>query len=94
MKEGRPVPNIEFKFPKMDLDRWILENSRRVILNGKTIMAAAVELQIAYKLFLGSDKDMDARYLYRVFDQYLERETLRFFLEILDMVDDFNRYLR
>lgn len=93
-KKGRPVPNIEFKFPKTDLDRWTLENSRRVILNGKTIRVSAVELQISYKLFLGTEKDIeDGRYLYHVFGQYLDREMLKFFLEKLDKVDDFNRYL-
>jgi hypothetical protein len=93
-KEGRPVPNIEFKFPKTELDRWTLENSRSVILNRKPIMISAIELQIAYKLFLGSEKDIeDARYLYRVLYQHLDQEELKFFLEKLDKTGDFNRYL-
>jgi hypothetical protein len=94
-KRGRPLPNIEFKFPKTDLDNWTLKNSRRVVLNGKTIMVSAVELQIAYKLLLGSEKDIeDARYLYSVLGDYLDREDLKFFLEKLDKIDDFNRYVR
>lgn len=94
-KEAKSMPNIEFKFPKTDLDKWTLDNSRRVVLNGKTINVSAVELQIAYKLLLGSEKDIeDARYLHHIFNQHLDQKMLKFFLEKLDKVDDFNRYLR
>ncbi len=94
-RRGAPIPNIEFKFPKVDLDRWVLKNSRRVLLNGKTIRISPVELQIAYKLFLNSEKDIeDARYLYRLFAEKLDQNLLKSSLEKLDKVDDFNKYLK
>jgi hypothetical protein len=68
-KKGLFIPNMEFKFPKMDLDRWAIENAKKVVLNGNAIMISSIELQIPYKLFLGSEKDIeDARYLYKLFE--------------------------
>ena len=94
-RRGAPIPNIEFKFPKVDLDRWVLENSKRVLLNEKTIRISPVELQIAYKLFLNSEKDIeDARYLFKLFAEKLDQDLLKFFLEKLDKEDDFNKYLK
>ncbi|MEW5839466.1 MAG: hypothetical protein AB1753_00535 [Thermoproteota archaeon] len=37
----------------------MLDNSRQVLLNGKTIRISPIELQIAYKLFLSTDKDIE-----------------------------------
>jgi hypothetical protein len=94
-KKGQPIPNIEFMFPKAeDLDNWVLKNGRHVRLNRQVLKISPIELQIAYKLFLASGKDIeDARHLYQLFNEYLNKKLLRKFLLKLDKKGLFNRYL-
>jgi hypothetical protein len=94
-RKGTFIPNMEFKFPKMDLDNWVVEKAKKVILNGNVIIKISpVELQIPYKLFLGDEKDIeDAKYLYNLFDKKLDQNLLKYFLENLDKEDKFNKYL-
>lgn len=89
------IPNMEFKFPKMDLDNWIIENAKEVILNrNNVIKISPLELQIPYKLFLGSEKDIeDARYLYNLFENKMDKNLFKYFLENLDKEDKFNKYI-
>ena len=51
------IPNIELKFPTKDVDKWTLKNRLKVICNKNEIYISPIELQIAYKLFLSSEKD-------------------------------------
>ncbi len=75
---GSFIPNMEVKFPKRDLDRYTLDNRVEVILNGRSLFISTLELQIAYKLFLGSEKDLeDALYLWLLFKEHLDVETLK-----------------
>ena len=94
-KRGEYLPNIEFMFPKTaGLDNWVLQNAREVLLNDKRIRISPFELQIAYKLFLGSNKDIeDARHLYKMFKANLDEILLGQFLIKLDKQDMFNKYL-
>ncbi len=70
---GRFIPNMETKFSKKPLDFWTLEHSLNVRLNKKTIRISPIEVQIPFKLFLGSEKDIeDAAHLYEVFKQSLD----------------------
>jgi len=94
-KKDRPIPNIEFMFPKAeDLDNWVLKNGRHVRLNRQVLKISPIELQIAYKLFLASGKDIeDARHLYQLFNEYLNKKLLTKFLLKLDKKGLFNRYL-
>lgn len=93
--KGQFIPNIEFKFPKVqELDNWVLNNGKQVILNRNVIKISSIELQIAYKLFLSSDKDIeDARHLYKLFEEKLDKTMLKQFLVKLDKEDEFNKYL-
>jgi hypothetical protein len=89
------IPNIEFMFPKAeDLDNWVLKNGRKVLLNRRILKISPIELQVAYKLFLGSEKDIeDARHLYQLFKENLNQKLLTRFLLKLDKKGRFNRYL-
>lgn len=82
-------------FPKAaGLDNWVLENRQRVILNGISLNISPIELQIPYKLFLGSSKDIeDARHLYKLFEDTLDKPVLAQFLIKLDKEGRFNKYL-
>jgi len=78
------IPNIELKFMKSDLDRISLRE-HMVVKTGKHIInISPLELQIAFKLYLGSDKDIeDAVYLYDIFSKYLDIVKLKQYMSIL-----------
>jgi len=88
------IPNMEVKFPKMELDTWTLENRKTVVLNGNTIFISPIELQIPFKLFLGSEKDIeDAKHLYNMFKDKLDASLLKEFNKKLKIEEAFKRYL-
>lgn len=94
-KKGSFIPNIELKFVKNDLDRYSLENRKHVKLADKSLYLSPLELQIPFKLFLGSEKDIeDARFLFKLFKDNLNIVLLKMFLTNLKVPDNhFKRYL-
>ncbi|HLC67193.1 MAG TPA: hypothetical protein VJK52_06155 [Candidatus Nanoarchaeia archaeon] len=81
---GEFIPNMEFKFPKGELDQWTLQNRQYVEVLERTLPISRMELQITFKLFLGSEKDIeDARFLYRLFRENLDSELFEGFLHKL-----------
>ncbi len=93
--KGSFIPNIKLKFVKNDLDRYSLENRRHVKLADKSLYLSPLELQIPYKLFLGSEKDIeDARFLFKLFRDNLNIVLLKMFLSKLKVSDNqVKRYL-
>lgn len=80
-RRGIFLPNVEFKFVRSNLDKYCLKNSANLILNRRTIPISPIELQIAYKLILGSYKDYeDAKFLFDLFRENLDMDRLREFL--------------
>ncbi|MFA5296462.1 MAG: hypothetical protein WC382_13225 [Methanoregulaceae archaeon] len=62
------IPNIELKFLKDEIDRHVLRNRTLVNIPGASLYISPIDIQIAYKLSLGSDKDIeDAVYLWECF---------------------------
>jgi len=94
-KKNTFIPNIEIKFPKVELDVWTLSECKKVIINNKILNISPLELEIPYKLFLGSEKDIeDAMHLYHLFKEYL---NMKFFMEFnrkLKTHELFNKYLK
>ena len=89
------IPNVEFKFPKVELDNWTLSERKKVILNDYQLFISPLELQIPYKLFLGSEKDIeDAKHIYRVFQDKIDYVILQEFNQKFKTIDLFNRYLK
>jgi hypothetical protein len=83
-KKGDWNPNLEVKFARKDLDKWTLEKRKLVIVNGRKLWISPLELEIAYKLFLGSDKDYeDARHLFKIFKDHLNMEELGKWVRLL-----------
>lgn len=73
--KGKFLPMMEVKLPKTDIDWWTLKNKKKVILNGKILFISPLELQIPFKIKLGSKKDFeDARFLYKLFKKNLNKE--------------------
>ncbi|MDO9096749.1 MAG: hypothetical protein Q7U60_01310 [Candidatus Methanoperedens sp.] len=88
-KKGSFIPNIELKFVKNDLDRYSLENRRHIKLANGSLYISPLELQIPYKLFLGSEKDIeDARFLFKLFKDNLNIVLLKMFLSKLKVSDN------
>ncbi|MBI4454195.1 hypothetical protein HY636_06125 [Candidatus Woesearchaeota archaeon] len=93
-KKGEAIPNIEIKFPKTELDIWTLNNKKEILLNRNHLFISPLELQIPFKLFLGSEKDIeDARFLYNLFKDKLNKALLLEFNRKLNIDEVFNRYL-
>ena len=78
------IPNIELKFVKSDLDKISLREHMIVETEENSINISPLELQIPFKLFLGSDKDIeDAVYLYDIFSNHLDKVKLKQYMSIL-----------
>lgn len=91
-EKSKFIPNMEVKFPKTELDFWSLNNSVKVILNGSYLFLSKIELQIPFKLFLGSEKDLeDAKFLYELFKKNLDTDLLNAFNEKLKTTKIFNK---
>jgi hypothetical protein len=93
-REGTWKPNFEIKFPPVRTSHYSMEKKLPVLLNGKTLYTSEIEMQIAYKLYLTGDKDMeDAVYLYRIFKGKLNQVLLQNHTEDLkvpkERVDEF-----
>ena len=81
-EKGTFDPNFEIKFPTNKKHHYSLDNALTVDLGrGNSIRIGPLELQLAYKLQLGSDKDYeDAAHLYMVFESDLDKKKLKGFI--------------
>jgi len=72
------VPNVEVRFVQSSIDRYVLEHSITVEVNSKYVVKISpLELQIAYKLYLGSERDVgDAVFLYTLFREAVDHAEL------------------
>ncbi len=89
-------PNIEMKFANKDTDFYSLENAMQIVCKNNTLMMGPFDIQIAYKLYMGSDKDIeDAKYIYKVLKEIIDSKKLSMFLfkfkvskELIDKLGD------
>ncbi len=94
-KKGEFIPNIEVKFPKVDLDDWGIKNKIKVILNKDILYISPLESQIPFKLFLGTEKDIeDAKFLHNLFKDNLNLHLLKEFNQKLKIEEKYNKYIR
>ncbi|MFH2021592.1 MAG: hypothetical protein ABIJ34_09365 [archaeon] len=94
-EKGQFIPNMEIKFVKNELDNWSLTNRLKAKLKDDILYISPLELQIAFKLFLGTEKDIeDAKHLFNMLKENLNMNVLMAFNEKLKTVDSFNRYLK
>lgn len=84
------IPNIEIKFIKDDIDLFTIEQKNQLILNNKHHLdISPMEVEIPYKLYLGSEKDIeDALYLWDIFKDYLDMSLIRRFMKALHVTGD------
>ena len=79
------LPNIEAKLATTSVHRYVISHSIRVVVNNEyTLRVSPLEFQIAYKLYLGSDKDIgDAVFLYTLFKKIISLQELYMWCERL-----------
>jgi hypothetical protein len=80
-------PNFEIKFARDETDFYSLNNPLTVDLGFEPkLKVSPLELEIPYKLYLGSEKDFaDAAHLYTVFKEILDVRRLKVFLNDLNI---------
>jgi len=86
-KKESIIPNIEMKFTKDDIDRFTMENRMEVhVADTNRFFIAPLEVEIPYKLYLGSEKDIeDAVYLWEIFQKYINKKLIHRFMKELNV---------
>jgi hypothetical protein len=85
-------PHLEVKFVRDEFDRASLQNAIAAQIGDETIPIGPLELQIAYKLHLGAQKDIeDAVHLYLMFEESLSESRLEEWVTRLDVESEYER---
>jgi len=94
-EKGKFIPNFEFKFTKTDIDEFTLDNAIGLEIDKDKILISPIELQIVYKLQLGSDKDIDdAIFLFELFKSNLDNEELKKWFGYLKIAPELIKQLK
>lgn len=89
------TPHLEVKVVRDEFDRASLENAMTARIGDSTIPIGPLELQIAYKLYLGAQKDIeDAVHLYTLFEETLSVARLETWVTRLGVEDDYEQLKR
>jgi hypothetical protein len=89
------TPHLEVKFARDEFDRASLANAITARIDGVDIPIGPLELQTAYKLYLGAQKDIeDAVHLYTLFEESLSEARLETWVRRLDVEDEYERLRR
>jgi len=88
-------PHVEAKFARDEFDRASIRNAIPARIGDETIPVGPLELQIAYKLHLGAQKDIeDAVHLYLMFEESLSEPRLEAWVTRLDVEPEYERLIR
>ena len=91
-KKNMAIPNIEIKIKK---DEKVWKDNIEVILNNSRLITSRLESQIAYKFYLGSEKDIeDAVHLYEIFKEHLDKKLLAEKCKELNVLEAMDKYVR
>jgi hypothetical protein len=78
------IPNVELKFCSNEMHEEALSKAIMVFVNNNCLPVPPLEQQIAFKLYLGSEKDIeDARFLFKLFEEELVLSKLEEYLGLL-----------
>jgi hypothetical protein len=76
-EKDKAIPNFEIKFPKKETDMLSIGKPLTVIISGHRMLMSPLEIQIPFKLWLGTDKDIeDAVHLYELFKDKLNKSFM------------------
>lgn len=94
-EDGQHIPNVELKFATDEYDRTALSETLTVHLSDEEFTIGSLELQIAYKLHMGAQKDFeDALYLYEMTEPNLNIQELESHVERLGVTDEYDKLRR
>ena len=83
------IPNIEIKFTRNKSDEYSFKNRIPLIMNDRTFWIGPLEMQIAYKFWLGSEKDIeDAIYIREISRDFIDEELLQDFCSSFGVNND------
>ncbi|EMA57001.1 hypothetical protein [Halorubrum kocurii] len=86
------TPHLEVKIVDDEFDHASLSNAISAQIDGESIPIGPLELQIAYKLYLGAQKDIeDAVHLYTLFEETLSASRLETWVHRLDVDAEYDR---
>jgi hypothetical protein len=90
--EDQVTPHVALKFVDDEFDDASLEGAIDAHVGGATIPIGSLELQIAYELYLGGQKDLeDAAHPYVLFGETLRRARLEEWVDRLGVADQYER---
>ena len=94
-KKDAVIPNAELKLASNELDLLSLRDKIKIILNNlHEIYIGPLELNIAYKFYLGSEKDIeDAVHLFCLFKEIISMKQIREYTESLGLKVDIDEIL-
>lgn len=93
--DDQVTPHLEVKFVRDEFDRASLETALTARIGNEAIPIGQLELQIAYKLRLGAQKDVeDAVHLYTIFEESLSESRLEEWVRRLEVEDEYERLKR
>ena len=86
-KKDTIIFNVELKFVKNDIDDFSIGKKIKAVLGDKKyLFISHIELEIPYKLYHGSDKDIeDAVYLWGIFKDKVDLNILNKFMKKLNV---------
>ena len=91
-RDGEMAPHLELKFVDDEFDRASLRNAIPAEIGHSELPVGPLELQIAYKLYLGTRTDFeDAVHLYLLFEESLRSERLETWVERLGVDTEYDR---
>ena len=94
-RQDEVAPHIEVKPSTDRFDRASLEHRIRARIGGEELPIGPLELQIAYKLSLGTRTDFeDAVHLFTLFAESLSTEELERWVRALDVGSEYDRLER
>lgn len=90
--DDQVIPHIEAKFVRDESDLASLQNAITAHIADADLPIGPLEIGIAYKLYLGSQKDFeDAVHLYTLFEETLRSEELERWVKKLGVESDYER---
>ncbi|MBW6461885.1 MAG: hypothetical protein K0B07_02470 [DPANN group archaeon] len=82
------IPNMEMKFSLDNVEKYSLKNKIILKFNTNTIPISPIELQIVYKLYLSSEKDIeDARFIFKLFLKWIDKTKIDDFSKDFNVTD-------
>ena len=86
------IPHIEAKFVDDEADRASLDQAITARIGDAELPVGPLELQIPYKLYLGTRTDIeDASHLFALFEESLRTEELERWVQKLAVEDEYDR---